>query len=131
MKPRLAAIAAVLAAAGAAAGASIYSTTVCSCLSPAQDLLGKRWPEMSRAELKLLASRIPSGTPVEHIHQALGASGYAKYCTEDRANGKTACLLPLDRNFWRERAAQVTFAYDADAILRSMSAELKNRYLWE
>ena len=43
MKPRLAAIAAVLAAAGAAAGASLYSTTVCGCLSPAQDLLGKRW----------------------------------------------------------------------------------------
>lgn len=131
MKPRLAAIAAVLAAAGAAAGASLYSTVACGCLSPAQDLLGKRWPEMSRADLRLLASRIPAGTPVEHVHQALGASGYARYCTDDRASRRTVCMLPLDRNFWRERAAQVTFAYDAGGITRSMNAELKNRYLWE
>jgi len=130
VKARLAAIAAVLAA-GAAGGASLYSTAVCGCLSPAQDVMGMRWPEMDRAALKLLASRFPYGRPVEHIHQALGARGYAKYCSDDPANGRTVCMLPLDRNFWRERAAQVTFAYDAGGILRSMSAELKNRYRWE
>ena len=131
MKARLAAVAAILAAAGAAAGASLYSTAVCGCVSPAQSVLGMRWPEMDRTALKVLASRVPYGKPVELIHKALAAGGYTKYCTDDRAGGKTVCMLPLDRNFWRERAAEVTFAYDAGGILRSMSAELRNRYRWE
>jgi hypothetical protein len=131
VKAPLAAVAVVLAAAGAAAGASIYSTAVCACVSPAQAVLGMRWPQMDRAALELLASRIPHGTPVEHVHQALDKSGYTRYCTDDRPGGKTVCTLPLDRNFWRERAARVTFAYDAGGIMRSMSAELKHRYLWE
>jgi len=132
VKARLAAVAAILAAAGAAAGASLYSTAVCGCVSPAQSVLGMRWPEMDRTALKVLASRVPYGKPVELIHQALAASGSTtKHCTDDRAGGKTVCMLPLDRNFWRERAAEVTFAYDAGGILRSMSAELRNRYRWE
>ena len=131
MKARLAAIAAILAAAGAAAGASLYSSAVCGCLSPAQAVMGSSWPHMDRAAMKTLSARVPYGRPVAEVHQALAASGYAKYCTDDRASGKTVCTLPYDRNFWRERAAQVTFAYDSGGTLRSMSAELKNRYRWE
>ena len=86
---------------------------------------------MDRAAMKTLSARVPYGRPVAEIHQALAASGYAKYCTDDRANGKTVCMLPYDRNFWRERAAQVTFAYDAGGILRSMGAEGKTLYLWQ
>jgi hypothetical protein len=131
VKARLAAIAGILVVAGAAAGASLYSTAVCGCLSPAQAVMGASWPHMDRAAMKTLSARVPYGRPVAEIHQALAASGYAKYCTDDRANGKTVCMLPYDRNFWRERAAQVTFAYDADGILRSMGAEGKTRYLWQ
>jgi hypothetical protein len=131
VKARLAAIAGILVVAGAAAGASLYSTAVCGCLSPAQAVMGASWPHMDRAAMKTLSARVPYGRPVAEIHQALAASGYAKYCTNDRANGKTVCMLPYDRNFWRERAAQVTFAYDADGILRSMGAEGKTRYLWQ
>jgi hypothetical protein len=131
VKARIAAIAGILVAAGAAAGASLYSTAVCGCLSPAQAVMGSSWPHMDRAAMKTLSARVPYGRPVAEIHQALAASGYAKYCTDDRANGKTVCMLPYDRNFWRERAAQVTFAYDADGILRSMGAEGKTRYLWQ
>jgi hypothetical protein len=130
VKAQLAAIAGVLAA-GAAVGASLYSTAVCGCLSPAQAVMGSSWPHMDRAAMKTLAGRVPYGRPVAEIHQALAASGYAKYCSDDRANGKTVCLLPYDRNFWRERAAQVTFAYDSGGILRSMGAEGKSRYRWE
>ncbi len=131
MKARVAAVAGILAAAGAAAGASLYSSVACGCVSPAQAVLGMRWPVVDRAALTLLASRFPYGRPVEHIHQALGASGYSRYCTDERADGRTVCLLPHDGNFWRDRMAQVTFAYDSGGILRSMSAELKNRYRWE
>jgi hypothetical protein len=127
----MAAIVGILVAAGAAAGASLYSTAVCGCLSPAQALMGASWPHMDRAAMKTLSARVPYGRPVAEIHEALAASGYAKYCTDDRANRKTVCMLPYDRNFWRERAAQVTFAYDADGILRSMGAEGKTRYLWQ
>jgi hypothetical protein len=127
----MAAIAGILVVAGAAAGASLYSTAVCGCLSPAQAVMGASWPHMDRAAMKTLSARVPYGRPVAEIHQALAASGYAKYCTDDRANGKTVCMLPYDRNFWRERAAQVTFAYDADGIVRSMGAEGKTRYLWQ
>jgi hypothetical protein len=130
VKAQAAAIAAVLAA-GAAAGASLYSTAVCGCVTPAQAVMGSSWPQMDRAAMKALAARVPYGRPVAEIHQALAASGYAKYCTDDRANGKTVCMLPYDRNFWRERSAQVTFAYDSGGILRSMSAEGASRYRWE
>jgi len=130
VKTRLAAIAGVLAA-GAAAGASLYTTPACACLSPAQDVMGSSWPDMDSAALKRLAARFPYGKPAGLIHKALDASGYAKYCSDDRANLRTVCMLPHDENFWRQRAAQVTFAYDADGILRSMGAELKNRYRWQ
>jgi hypothetical protein len=117
-------IAGVLVVAGA--GASLYTTGSCACLSPAQAIVG--WVEEHPERDKRLAKRYPRGMSLQDTRQELGP--YARHCTEDKMSQKLSCLLPHESNFWRETKAEVVFVYGGSG-LNSINVASTVRYLWE
>ncbi len=114
------------------AALSLYATAVCSCASVAQAAVAFRWADVDTPTLHaIVEKRYPKGTAETEVAAQVGRTAYPKYCGAADSKSATVCLLPHDRNFWRERSVELTFGWDSARRLRSVVVVPRVQYRWE
>ena len=111
---------------------SLHSTGVCACASVAQYAVSFRWADADPGTLReIVERRYVKGALEADLAAQLGPRAYEKYCKPLEQKRATACLLPHDRNFWRTRGVEITFAWDSGRALSSVTAVPRIKYVWD